>query len=188
MLKSTGKRAEIILDVVSRLDNPKAIKDIFAEVVRRWCPITHNYCIDDVRPTNECFVGHKFTTKKIDDLRRAINGAIGTVFPHIKPYYADRELKGDIRCKICDKIRASKFGIYDISEVCNECNNTEPNVTWELGLAYGFGKLAILILEENSKVASNLQGLDRINYKSMLDLETKLKEKIQGLCKTIFQE
>ncbi|MBE0426161.1 MAG: hypothetical protein IBX72_05900 [Nitrospirae bacterium] len=181
LLKSTGERAEIILDVVSRLDNPEAIKDIFAEVVRHWCPIIHKYCTDDIRPTNEYFVAHKFTMEKIDDLRTAIDRAIGTVFPVIKPYYADQELRGDIKCKICHKIRSSKFGIYDISEVCNECNKPEPNVTWELGLAYGFGKPAILILEKNSKVISDLAGLDRIEYKSMLDLEIQLKAKIQGL-------
>lgn len=178
---STGERAEIVLDVVSQLDNPKAIKDIFLEVKKHWCPIRFQYCPEDILPLDEYFVAHELTKREINRLRPVIDKAVGEIFPNLKSYYADRELRGDIKCKICRKIRSSKLGIYEISKRCNECRNPNPNVIWELGLAYGFGKPAILILKKNSKVISDLAGLDRIEYKSMLDLEIQLKAKIQGL-------
>jgi len=188
LFRSTGERTEIVLDVVSELDNREAIKDILVDVMRRWCPIMHRYCTDDIRPVNEYFVGHEFTEEKRDDLRAAINSAISQIFPDLKPWYADQELTGDIKCKICRKIRSSKFGIYDISEGCSQCQNPNPNVTWELGLAYGFGKPAILIVKKNFRIISNLASLDRIEYSSYKDLKTKMRAKIQSLGRIISQQ
>lgn len=115
------------------------------------------------------FVAHAFSKEKIDDLRSAIEASLEEF--HLKPYYADQEIRSQhILCKICEKIRSSRFGIFKISDL-------NPNVTLELGMAYGSGKNALLIAKKGSEIPADLDGMDRLEYESLKDLTEKLRTK-----------
>jgi hypothetical protein len=73
--------------------------------------------------------------------------------------------------KIQRYIRESQFGIYDIS-------GWNPNVTLELGLAFGLGEAAYIAFDPSkvdlSEVPSDLRGIDRMQYSSYSELEDKI--------------
>jgi hypothetical protein len=120
----------------------------------------------------EYFVAHEFSRAKMDDLRRAIAKALAG--SGLKPYYADNEVReGHIfKDKILPKIRATRFGIYDIS------NPEKPNVFLELGAAIGMGKRYFIVCWKGTKIPADLEGLDRIEYESYSHLTKELKAKI----------
>jgi hypothetical protein len=121
----------------------------------------------------EYFVAHEFTPNQVDDLRGAI--AVALSGSGLTSYYADNELRqGHIfRDKILEKIRVSRFGIYEIS------NPNKPNVFLELGAGLALGKPCIIICRQGTQVPADLQGLDRIEYQSYLDLTNQLREKLR---------
>jgi len=117
------------------------------------------------------FVAHEFTTQERDDLREAIDRAFrGT---GLNASYADVEFRSGehILKKIEDRILATQFGIYDIT-------NENPNVYLELGLAKGAGKTLYIICKKGTKIRADLQGLDRIEYESYKNLTDEIKKKI----------
>lgn len=75
------------------------------------------------------------------------------------PIKADDEIKSmDLMCHICQTIRESMWAIVDISE-------WNVNVLFELGLIWGFGKVAILIKNQEAEVPADLKGMIYISYK-----------------------
>ena len=135
-----------------------------------YCPLIGSECTKYIEPQeNMYFVAHTFSKEKIDDLRSAIEGSLEEF--HLKPYYADQEIRSrHILCKICEKIRSSRFGIFEISD-------QNPNVTLELGMAYGSGKNALLIAKKGSEIPADLDGMDRLEYETLKDLTEKLRTK-----------
>jgi len=75
-----------------------------------------------------------------------------------------------IPCKICRKIQGSEFIIGDISEY-------NPNVFFELGIAFAIGRTVKLIKDESLGAPADLAGLEYIKYDSS-QLE-KLSEQLQ---------
>jgi len=120
----------------------------------------------------EYFVAHEFTPEKTDDLRRAIGEALED--SGLIPYYADNEVKeGHIFInKILPKIRATRFGIYDLS------NPDKANVFMELGAAIAMERRYFIICERGTKLPSDVLGLDRIEYEGYVDLTRQLKAKV----------
>lgn len=117
------------------------------------------------------FVAHEFSRQERDDLRQAIDRAFrGT---RLKAFYADLEVRSGehILKKIEDRILATQFGIYDIT-------NGNPNVSLELGLAKGAGKSLYIICKKGTNIPADLQGLDRIEYESYKSLTDEIKRKI----------
>lgn len=132
----------------------------------------------EVDETEEYFEAHSFTTSQMDDLRGAIEEIFESEnlreFRNLKPYHPEEEVKRKIiLCKICEKIRSTRFGFYEISD-------QNPNVMLELGMAIAFGKPSIIIVKEGYKIPSNLRGVDSVKYKSLKDLKQKLKQSIHG--------
>lgn len=119
------------------------------------------------------FVAHQFSRDQIDDLRAAIDSALSD--SGLAPYYADNELRqGHIfKDKILEKIKVSRFGIYEIS------NPDRPNVFLELGAGLALGKVCIIICKPGTEVPADLQGLDRIEYQSYRDLTSQLNDKLK---------
>lgn len=148
--------------------SPRVEKIKSAEQI--YCPLIGSECTKYIEPQeNMYFVAHAFSKEKIDDLRSAIEGSLEEF--HLKPYYADQEIRSQhILCKICEKIRSSRFGIFEISD-------QNPNVTLELGMAYGSGKNALLIAKKGSEIPADLDGMDRLEYESLKDLTEKLRTK-----------
>lgn len=124
----------------------------------------------------EVFVAHHFIKEELDDFRSVIEKVLGG--HNLIPYYTDQDLGPcHILCKICRKIRNTQFGIYDISnEKCTGKPN--PNVTLELGMAYGFGKHALLTARKGSRILSDISGFDRIEYQSYKELFEELNKKM----------
>jgi len=122
--------------------------------------------------STEYFVAHEFTPEKTDDMRRAIDEALAG--SGLTPYYADKEVKeGHIFTnKILRKIRATRFGIYDLS------NPRKANVFMELGAAIAMRKPYFIICEQGTELPSDVLGLDRIEYESYVDLTRQLKAKV----------
>lgn len=117
------------------------------------------------------FVAHPFTDEKKDNLRKAIENTLKKF--DLDPYYADIEIRSvHVACKICEWIRCSKFGIFEIS-------GGNPNVMFELGIAWGFGKKALLITEAGTEVPADLRGLDLLKYGNYKYLTKELKTKIR---------
>ena len=125
------------------------------------------------------FVAHEYSKDKKDDLREAIESAFEK--SNLKAYYADIEIRQKhILEKIERRILETQFGIYDLS-------NSNPNVCLELGFARAVGKPYYIIIKKGSKLHSNLQGLDRIEYLSYKHLTNELKKKKKMDSKKILQ-
>ncbi len=122
-------------------------------------------------PKYDYFVAHEFTTQERDDLREAIDRAFKET--GLNASYADVEFRSGehILKKIEDRILATQFGIYDIT-------NENPNVYLELGLAKGAGKTLYIICKKGTKIGADLEGLDRIEYGSYKNLTDEIKKKI----------
>lgn len=90
-------------------------------------------------------------------------------------FRADEKFENvDIMCKICRAIQESRYVIVDIS-------SANPNVMFELGLAYGLNKQVFLLKEVTTSVVSDLKGLEYIEYENAVDLNRKLLDKFQKL-------
>jgi predicted nucleotide-binding protein len=87
---------------------------------------------------------------------------------NVKFVFADEKITNlHILQKIVDFIRSSRFGIYDIS-------GWNPNVTLELGLAFGLNEKAYIAIDPSKtpidEVPADLRGIDRIQYNSFTSL------------------
>lgn len=120
-------------------------------------------------PNRKCqfFVAHKFGEA---NFRKAIREAFkGT---GLKPFYADDEIsQTNILEKVEREIFRTRFGIYDITDI-------NANVCIELGIAIRMRKRRYIIAKKGSKIPSDLEGLDRIEYKNYKGLVEELREKV----------
>ena len=70
-------------------------------------------------------------------------------------------------------IKAAQFSIFDVT-------GWNPNVTLELGLAYGYNEKVYIAfnpkLGASNDIPSDLGGIDRIQYVSYTEFEKKLAE------------
>ena len=87
--------------------------------------------------------------------------------------FADEKITNlHILQKIANYIRESRFGIYDIS-------GWNPNVTLELGLAFGLTEKTFIAIDPSktdiNEVPSDLRGMDRIQYGSYTELQSGLE-------------
>jgi len=187
---TTGERYKIVttifLSEVIKYDNPSPIKKVL-DSKRHHCSVKPKGqpCDVDIKPVKEYFVAHAFTGEKKNEMRRVIENAIKHLRSDLTPLYADEWIGSEhILCKICQLIQSTEFGIYDMASISkwwyfSKKPIPNPNVTLELGIAYGFGKRAILLIKKGEKPISDTAGFDRIEYKSYEDLEDKLKKKLK---------
>ncbi|GAB2975838.1 hypothetical protein GCM10027282_12960 [Frigoribacterium salinisoli] len=108
--------------------------------------------------------------KVYQDLAKAFN---------VKFIFADEQISSlTVLDKIRNYIEQSEFGIYDIS-------GWNPNVTLELGLAFGAAERAYIAFDPSktneNEVPTDLRGIDRIQYSSFHTLG-------EGLAKLLAQE
>jgi hypothetical protein len=97
----------------------------------------------------------------------------------VKFVFADEKITNlHILQKIVNFIRTSRFGIYDIS-------GWNPNVTLELGIAFGLNEKAYIAIDPSktpiAEVPADLRGIDRIQYKSFTTLS-------EGISRLLAQE
>lgn len=97
----------------------------------------------------------------------------------VKFIFADNEITSrHILEKIRGYIQNTAFGIYDIS-------SWNPNVTLELGLAFGVQKEAFIAVDPSKHkklqdVPADLGGIDRFQYSSFAELRENLLKMISG--------
>jgi hypothetical protein len=93
----------------------------------------------------------------------------------LKIWKADEKISNiDIMCKICHGIQECSFVIANISD-------WNPNVLFEMGLAYGTGKNVVLIKNRKEKVPVDLKGLEYIDYEDIDELKRNLTAFFKGV-------
>jgi hypothetical protein len=121
------------------------------------------------RNPRQIFVAYPYVIPERD--YRAVFATVGKAFD-VKFEYADEKITTlHVLQKIYTMIRSSAFGVYDIT-------GWNPNVTLELGIAYGLSEAAYLIVNPtahaSAEAPADLRGLDRIEYRSYAELSDGL--------------
>ena len=117
---------------------------------------------------NQVFIGMPFRKKFSDIYTRGIVPSLEKF--KLEPWKADQEPSNiDIMCKICENLQESRYAIINITD-------WNPNVLFELGLAYGLGKTVVLIKDKESGVPVDLKGMEYMEYESSEDLSRNLEK------------
>ena len=122
------------------------------------------------RSAKQIFVAYSYKLYPADDYRRVYR-ELAKAF-NVEYVFADEKITNlHILQKIVNYIRSSRFGIYDIS-------GWNPNVTLELGLAFGMNEKAYIAIDPTKtdveEVPADLRGIDRIQYTSYTEMQTGL--------------
>ena len=123
------------------------------------------------------FVGMPFSDKFQDSYTYGIKMTLDNngIECDKQVFRADEKFSNvDIMCKVCRAIQESEYVIINISD-------ENPNVMFELGLAYGLNKYVILLKDTSTPVVSDLKGLEYIEYAHAGDLGKKLLERLRKL-------
>lgn len=119
------------------------------------------------RKPKQVFVAYSYKLYPKADYRKVFQ-ELASAF-QVQFVFADEKITNlHILQKIANYIRESRFGIYDIS-------GWNPNVTLELGLAFGLSERAFIAIDPSktdvSEVPADLRGIDRIQYGSYSELQ-----------------
>lgn len=145
-----------------------------ADTHRFHCFKIGTHCPHEIRENHyKFFVGMPFAEKYKDSYEYGIRMMLNTHgIDNI--FKADEKFdRVDIMCKICRAIQESEYVIINITD-------QNPNVMFELGLAYGLNKYVFLIKDCTTPVVSDLKGLEYIEYSHAGDLNKKLEERLSG--------
>jgi hypothetical protein len=120
----------------------------------------------------QVFVAYPFKLYASPDYRKVyerVEKSFGIQF-----VFADMKVSDlHILQKIANMILESRFSIFDIS-------GWNPNVTLELGLAYGFREKAFIAFDPSKTplddVPADIRGIDRLQYANLTELEEKLSK------------
>lgn len=123
------------------------------------------------RKPRQVFVAYSYRLYPKADYRRVFQD-LSKAFK-VEFVFADEKITSlHILQKIANYIRESRFGIYDIS-------GWNPNVTLELGLAFGLNEKTFIALDPGktdiNEVPSDLRGIDRIQYSSYAELQAGIE-------------
>jgi len=114
---------------------------------------------------NRVFVAMPFAEHK-DAYKYGIKRALENL--NMETWRADERItNSSILCKICHAIQGSTYAIIDISK-------WNPNVLLEAGIAYGLGRVVLLIKDKKAKVPSDLRGIEYADFDSADELYQKL--------------
>lgn len=121
------------------------------------------------------FVGMPFNDQHVESYQGGIKAMLNRhgVDTDKKLFKADEQYSNHgILCKICRGIQESQNIIINISD-------QNPNVMFELGLAYGLNKNVFLIKDKDSAVISDLSGLEYTSYSNAEELARKLETRFR---------
>ena len=124
------------------------------------------------RKPRQIFVAYSYKLYPQADYRRVFQD-LKKAF-QVEFVFADEKITSlHILQKIANYIRESRFGIYDIS-------GWNPNVTLELGLAFGLNEKPFIAIDPSktdiNEVPADLRGIDRIQYGSYAELQTGIEK------------
>lgn len=133
-----------------------------------YCFKTGTLCSKKIEVNkSKVFIGMPFRKKFTDIYTHGIVPGLQEL--DLEPWRADQEPSNiDIMCKICEHLQESKYVIINITD-------WNPNVLFELGLAYGLGKIVIIIKDKESGIPVDLKGMEYIEYESSDDLNKNLE-------------
>ncbi len=132
-------------------------------------------CFEDLAPQeNLVFVGMPFNM--VDIFEHAIEPIITTL--NLKCYRADQDKSpGDIACKISYVLQSCRVAIMEISDM-------NPNVCFEVGLAYGYGVPVILLRKTGSIVPTDLAGILCLEYYDINSLRAELSAHLKAVLRS----
>ncbi|MCP4539157.1 MAG: FHA domain-containing protein [Chloroflexi bacterium] len=118
------------------------------------------------------FVAHRLTSRNGDNLKKAIDSALGPL--GYAPYYADIDIDSSLRgqsllLKICQKIFLTSFGIFELSP-------ENLNSYLEMGIAIGLNRPIVAIAQKKTPLPPVLQGHNIVKYTDYADLQAQLTE------------
>lgn len=120
--------------------------------------------------TKQVFVAYPYRLYRKDAYRNAFRKLERTF--NVSFLFADEKITNiHILDKIVAYMKGADFSIFDIT-------GWNPNVTLELGAAYGLGLDWFICFNSNKgnavDVPSDIKGIDRVNYKNLQELSGKL--------------
>ncbi len=139
--------------------------------VKLRCPITGNSCNLPILPdSKKVFVGFQFQSEhyKTKSLMVMITEALQNL--DLTPFFPGEHYEPiHISCEICQTLQQVSICIFEISD-------SNPNVMFELGLAYILGKLAILLAKKGSPGTriADIAGMHRIEYEDVVECRDKV--------------
>lgn len=149
-----------------------------AECYRFHCFKVGGQCPHEINPKRyKFFVGMPFNDEYLDSYEYGIKIALSTLGVNCDTqlFRADEKFNNvDIMCKICKALRESEYVIVNIS-------GKNPNVMFELGLAYGLNKKVLLLKDKSTSVISDLKGLEYIEYSHAGELNRNLYARLKNL-------
>ncbi|MDY7042499.1 MAG: AAA-like domain-containing protein, partial [Chloroflexota bacterium] len=115
---------------------------------------------------NQVFIGMPFRPEFADSYKYGIIPALEAV--GLYPWRASDAISNiDVMCKVCEGIQSSRYAVINISD-------WNPNVLFELGLAYGLSKVTVIVKDKRSEVPTDLAGMEYIEYSGSDELREKL--------------
>jgi len=130
------------------------------------CPITGQRCTLPILANPEqVFVGFQFVSNhyKTSSLKVTIREALQKL--KLNPFFPDEHFEPvHISCEICHMLQQVSVCIFEISD-------SNPNVMFELGLAYVLGKFTILLAKKGSPGTqiADIAGIHRIEYDDLVE-------------------
>ncbi|TBW35815.1 hypothetical protein EYW49_15590 [Siculibacillus lacustris] len=116
------------------------------------------------------FVACPYLSIPQDDYRKVYE-TVSKAYPVDFRFADERITNNHILVKVSNYIRDNEFSLFDIT-------GWNPNVALELGIAVGLGKKYFILfnprMDGNKDAPSDIRGLDRIQYASNSELESKL--------------
>lgn len=160
---------------LSNRDVPNIKQDIYKHIetvpVRHgtYCFKTGTLCSKEIEVNkSKVFIGMPFRKKLADIYTHGIVPSLQEF--DLEPWRADQEPSNiDIMCKVCEHLQESKYVIINITD-------WNPNVLFELGLAYGLGKIVVIIKDKESGIPVDLKGMEYIEYETSEDLRRNLEK------------
>ncbi len=169
-LKST------IINFKENIDD--CIKQAAEDAHRFHCFKINHKCPHDIDSKRHLFfVGMSFNDQYKDSYEYGIKTMLDNngVDTSTQLFRADEKFStADIMCKICQAIQESQYILINIS-------GQNPNVMFELGLAYGLNKKVFLLKDKQSAEITDLKGLEYIEYAHAGDLANKLRNRLTEL-------
>lgn len=158
------------ISIPPHLDYTKALKGemrVSASAMRRCFKTGLQECPKEIAFSPKMvFVAMPFRPDFQDLYKYAIRPALEEM--GFKIWKADEKISNiDIMCKICQGIQESSYIIANISD-------WNPNVLFEMGLAYGIGRNVVLIKNRKERVPVDLKGLEYIDYEDIDELKRNI--------------
>ncbi len=168
--------ASAIVNLKGNIDD--TLKRNAEDAHRFHCFKINHKCPHSINPRRYLFfVGMPFDDQYKDSYEFGIKTMLdgNGVNTETQLFRADEKFSStDIMCKICRAIQESQYILINIS-------GQNPNVMFELGLAYGLNKKVFLLKDKQSAEVTDLKGLEYIEYAHAGDLARKLRERLSDL-------